>query len=177
MRRIATIAVALATGLGTAGVAYAAFSSSTTNPQTVKGGTLTLSDEDGGTRAFGLTGLTPASTAENRCLRVRYLGTKAATVRMYGNASGALAPYLRLVVTRGTQPAVAFPACTSFVPAATVYDGTLAAYPSTWASGLPAAPGAWTSGTDHVYRVTISLDNDAAAQGKSGSAAFSWEAR
>jgi len=73
------------------------------------------------------------------CLRVTYAGTLPATVRLYGTSSGALAPYLTLTVTRGTDAAPSFDSCSGFTAdvtnyigagAGVVYSGSLSGYPT-----------------------------------------------
>jgi hypothetical protein len=109
---------------------------------------------------------------------------------LYATVSGALAPYLTLTVTRGTDSAPSFSSCANFTADATdyigqgagvVYQGSLSGYPTDYASGIvdpkPATPETWTTGEAHSYRFNISLDNNLAAQGLSATAAFTWEAR
>ena len=111
-------------------------------------------------------------------------------MRLSGATGGTgLANYLDLIVTRGTLTAgAAFGSCASFTPDATnylgsgsgiIYTGTVAGFPAAGAGALvdPSAPGAtWNTGDIHSYRFQATLRNDPAAQGKTASPSFTWEA-
>ena len=66
---------------------------------------------------------------------------------------------------------------------ATLYSGTVNGFATAntdYASGLSAYPGAatkWVTSDTLVYRVTVSLQNNNAAQGLSSTADFTWEAQ
>lgn len=150
-------------------------------------GTVTLSDDDAGSAMFSLTGMKPTDAAVSRCILVTYGGSVPATVRLYATASGTLASYLNLTVTRGTG--ASFGSCGSFSADATdylgsgpgvVYSGTLAGYPTSYAAGIvdPPSGGAetWTTSETHAYRFTVSVQDNSSAQGTSASAGFTWEA-
>jgi hypothetical protein len=139
---------------------------------------------------LALTSAMPNDT-DTSCIKVTYSGTVAAGVRLYGTVAGALAPYLTLKVTRGTDSAPAWDSCTNFTADATDYaglgagvlfDGNLSDFPAGFATGLadPASATAaesWTSSEAHSYKFQVTLQNNVAAQGLSGSASFTWEAR
>lgn len=170
---------------------YSAFTSTTTNTGNVfSAGTVSLTDNDGG--STGLLALSNAKPgdADAGCIDVSYDGTLPATVRLYASVSGALPQYLNLTVTRGTDSSPSFDSCANFTADSTdyigagngvVYSGTLAAFPGTYAAGVvdPTAgsPETWSNPESHSYRFTITLQNDDAAQGLNGSATFTWEAR
>jgi hypothetical protein len=121
---------------------------------------------------------------------VTYSGSAPAQVRIFGAPGGTgLSNYLDLIVTRGTIAAgAAFNSCATFAPDASnylgsgngvIYSGTVAAFPAAGAGALvdPSAAGAtWNTGDVHTYRFQATLRNDPAAQGKTASPSFTWEA-
>lgn len=168
----------------------AAFSARTTSAGNVyAAGTVTIGDNDAGAALVPLPAAVPGQSSTG-CIVVTYGGTLNAGVRLYASLTGALAPHLTLTVTRGTQAAPAFASCTGFTADATnyigagagvVYNGTLAAFPTSYATGivdpLAGSPETWTTGESHVYRFVVTLSNTTAAQGLTQSADFTWEAR
>jgi hypothetical protein len=115
-------------------------------------------------------------------VRVTYSGSLSSTVRLYRSAfSGGtgLDPYITLTIARGSGTQTN---CSDFSSAATVYSGTLAAFPSSYAgaSALTNAAGSttWTQSDAVTYRITATLQNDTRAQSlATGTHAFTWEAR
>jgi hypothetical protein len=186
LRSIVVLAtVAACVGAGT----FAAFSGSTANAGNgFTAGTVAIGDNDAGSAAvFPLMG--PGDNVTG-CLAVTYTGSLDAGVRLYSSLTGTLAPYLSLVVTRGTDPTPTFGSCTTFTPDATnylglgagvLYNGLLSAFPTTYATGiidpLSGSPETWTTGEVHSYRFSFTLANDNQAQGKSSNTSFTWEAR
>ena len=65
--------------------------------------------------------------------------------------------------------------------AGVIYAGLLSAYPTTYGAGIvdptSGSPETWTTSEAHSYEFVISLNNNAAAQGLSSTATFTWEAR
>lgn len=191
VRRMLLSAMALGLAcLAVAGAAWSSFSSTTANPSnSFSAGTVALADNDAGAALISLSSASPGTSSAG-CIRVTYTGSLAASVHLYGSATGSLAQYLNLVITRGTQTAPAFPSCTGFSADPTnyigagpgvVYSGTLAGLASAnhdFASGL-ADPGTWAQGDAHTYQVQVTLPSGAAAsaQGLSSSATFTWEAQ
>lgn len=165
--------------------AFSAFSSSTTNPgNSFSAGTVDISDNDAGSAMYQLTNQKPG-VATDRCIRVTYSGSLDSAVKLYSSAVGAGAQYVDLTVTPGTQGAAAFPSCAGFSASGpAIYTGTLASFASShssWADGLT-APGplaaAWSTNDEVVYRFSVSLQDDNAAQGAvSGTHSFTWEAQ
>jgi Concanavalin A-like lectin/glucanases superfamily len=112
-------------------------------------------------------------------------------VRLYGSTGGSgLDAYLDLTITRGTIPSPSFDSCTGFTADTTdwlglgggvIYAGTLAGFGDDWTSGtvdaMPSVPEAWTTGESHAYKLTLSVQDNNGAQGKSMSQTFTWEAR
>lgn len=178
--------LAVAAGTGT----YAGYLGTATNGgNAIASGTVALADNDGGSAMLSLAGAFPGAT-DTSCIRVVSNGSLSSRVRLYGTVAGGLPAFTTLTVTRGTQAAPSFDACSGFAPDATnyiaqgagvVYAGPLAAFPATWAAGLvdPVAtsPESWANGEAHVYRFTLTLQDNAAAEGQTGTADFTWEAR
>lgn len=178
------------TGMVAGAASWSAFSGTTANAGNgFQSGTVSLSDNDSNGSLLTLTNATPGQTATG-CIKVSYGGTLPADVKLYANVSGALAQYLTLKVTRGSDSGT-FPNC-SFTAdtrdyigqgAGVVYSGNLSAFPAGYASGLTdldnSSGGAetWTSGETHAYKLEVTLQNNSAAQGQSASASFTWEAR
>jgi len=178
--------VGLVAGIGT----YPAFSQSATNPgNSFAAGTVTLSDNDSGAAVLSLSNAVPFDT-DTGCIRVTYSGSLSSDVRLYGSSSGALVPYLTLTVTRGTDTSPSFPSCAGFTADATdyigagagvVYSGPLSGYPGSYGAGIvdpiAGSPETWTTSEDHSYRFRVTVLNDPAGRGKSGSASFTWQSR
>lgn len=182
-------ATGLVAGLGT----FSSFSSVTTNPaNSFAAGTVSLSDNDAGAAMLALTNAKP-SDASQSCIAITYTGTLDSAVHLYGSVSGSLNQYLTLTITRGTQsPATFGAACTGFTAdttnyigqgAGVVFNGNLSTFTGTdWTTGLvdPANAGGtetWTTNEVHVYKFVVTLQSANAAQGLSGTAAFTWEAQ
>lgn len=168
------------------GATFSAFSSTTTNPgNSFAAGTVAISDNDTGTAMLALANAKPGD-ADTSCITLTYTGSLDASVRLYGTISGGLADYLTLTVTRGGDASPQFDDCSSFNPDSTdyigqgpgvIYQGSLSAFPTTYAAGI-VDPGTWTTSANvHDYRFVVTLANNDAAQGLSGSASFSWQAR
>lgn len=192
---IGRVGVVAAVAVGAAVVAvgaYAAFRATVLNPgNSFSAGSVALSDNDAGSALFtALTSVAPGDSQTN-CIRVRFDGTLDSVVHLYGTVSGALAPYLTLTVTRGTDPTPSFGSCSSFTADATnyvgagsgvVYNGALSTFPSTYAAGIvdPAVAGGtetWTQNEAHTYKFALSVGSNTAGQGQLATAAFTWEAR
>jgi hypothetical protein len=187
---VLTVAIVGIVAAITAPVAYSAFfSSSASAGNSLAMGTVAVGDNDSGAATLSLSSAQPGNS-DTGCIRVTYTGSLDAGLRLYASVSGSLAPYLTLTVTRGTDASPAFDSCASFTPDATdylgagpgvVYSGLLSAYPTSYATGIvdpPSGPSeTWTSSEAHSYRVSISLNNDPAAQGLSATTSFTWEAR
>jgi hypothetical protein len=157
-RVLIVLVVAGLAGTVTGGV-YAAFFSSTSNSGSSFGaGTVVLTDNDAGGAAVTLNAAQPGAT-DSGCLRASYSGSLAATVRHYADVAGALAPYLTVKVTRGTDSSPSFRSCANFTAdtcdyfgkgAGVLYDGLLSNYPTTYAAGIQdyTCSGSSTYGSD-----------------------------
>ncbi|HEX9890835.1 MAG TPA: hypothetical protein VGB28_02075, partial [Actinomycetota bacterium] len=139
---------------------------------------VSLSIDQAAIASLDMENAAPGDRAE-ACVRVAYAGTLPAEVRMYGSSTGTgLDPYLLLTVTRGTLPPGEGGSCEGFVAdpedhigfaPGVVYRGSLAGYPSDWATGVvdptPGAPEEWTDAEERAYRMEVELQDDQAAQG------------
>jgi hypothetical protein len=167
--------------------AWSAFSSSTSNPgNDFSAGTVAVGDNDAGAALLSLPATSRPGDATTGCIQVTYSGSLPSTVRLHGTTGGALAPYLTLTVTRGTQSSATFPSCTGFSADTgdhghgangVVYQGPLSGYPASYAAGIADPDGSWTTSEARAYRFQLTLGSDPAAQGQSGNATFRWEAR
>ncbi len=181
-RAMAYRAVAMLASLGFVSVlimtsSRAAFVDTTDNTSNhFSAGTVVLDDDDSGTVLFNVNNLAPGSPRQN-CIRVSYTGSLAANVRMYGAASGSLAQYLDVTVEVGSGGT--FGNCTGFSGGTTLYTGTLsdfAASRTNFTNGLAGWNGA-TNPSNRTYRITVTMQDDNAAQGLSADADFTWEAQ
>ncbi|GLY00505.1 MULTISPECIES: hypothetical protein [Actinoplanes] len=179
-------AVVAGTGLGMTMMlrtSQAMFSGGTDNQSdSWQTGTVALSDDDAGVALFssGADGLLTGGQVLTRCIVVKYDGTLTSntSVKLWSTATGALAPYLNLTVDQGSGSTDRD--CTNFTAStAGIYTGTvsgLAAASTNFATGA----GSWspsTNGATMTYRFTVTVQSVAAAQGKSASGTFTWEAQ
>jgi len=179
---------------------WSAFSSTTqTGGNEFDAGTVHLSDNDGGSFLYDVENRKPTDSVE-KCIKVSYGGTLDATVRLYmpTAVSAALGDYATLKVEAGSSAgSPTFPDCGTFTTASTLYSGKLSTFASAhtdWASGKEFTPTAggtkWATGDTVVYRVTVTLDDDNAANKGaasgyvagspgygSGAHTYRWEAR
>jgi hypothetical protein len=172
--------LAVAAALVAAVSAYAAFAYTTSNSaNSYAAGTVALSDNDNGSAMLALSGAKPLDS-DTSCIKVRFDGTLASSVVLYGSVSGTIGQYVSLTVTRGTDTNPVFDSCATFDPSGAgngvIYSGPLSSFPSTYASGIVDS-GTWNAGDQHVYKFTVTLADDPNDQGLSGSAGFTWEAR
>jgi hypothetical protein len=188
---LTTFAIAGALGFSSLPDTFSSFDQTTRNPGTaVSAGTMTLADNDAGSALLSLAG-GKAGDSVTACVVVTYDGSGSASVVLFGTTGGTgLDAYLDLKVTRGTisgTPAAG--SCTNFTADATnyigqgaglIYSGTLQSWPDTSAAGLvdPNASSAavWTPGESHAYRLQATIQAASAAQGKTATQAFTWEA-
>jgi hypothetical protein len=190
-RRLLVICLAVVAAGTTSVAAYAAFKAVLSNSgNSYAAGSVALSDNDSDTAMFTtLTSANPTDS-ETSCIRVRFDGSLDSTVRLYGTISGALAPYLTLTVTRGTDSNPIFDNCGTFVADATnyigsgngvIYSGALGSFPTTYASGLvdptSGSPETWSQNEVHIYKFVLTLGSNTAGQGQTASAGLTWEAR
>ena len=190
-RLLLTMIVVGVTGIVAGVGSYSAYTATTSNGgDSFAAGSVALSDNHvNGTALISLTNAKPGDT-DTGCIKVSFSGSLSATVHLYGAASGALAPYLTLTVTRGTDSNPSYRSCANFTPDATnyigqgsgvVYSGNLSDFPSSYAAGIvdPAVGGGtqtWVNGDGHSYKFTITAQDNNASQGLNGAATFTWEA-
>lgn len=164
----------------------AALSGTTENAaNTFSAGTVSLTDNDAGSALFSLVNARPGAPVAN-CLQVTYTGSLTAGVRLYGSFAGALAPYVRVTVTRGTDTAATFGSCTGFTAdvanyrglgPGVLFSGPLSTYPTSFTAGLVDPVAAWAPNAKVSYRFSAEIIDTNAAQGLSSTATFTWEAR
>lgn len=166
---------------------FSAFSETTENPgNRLKTGDVELTDNDLGSALYFDTNATPGETYQ-KCIKVSYDGSLAATVRLYVGPVGDLADYVNLKITPGTQTDTLDLSCHADFTAdagGAIYDGELDEFRtahSSYANGLLDGPGAattWASGQSVVYKVEATVQDDAAAENKDTNVhALTWEAR
>ena len=183
--RLGAVALSfLLVGLLVVQSSQAAFTAATQNTgNAATTGRLVLSDDDAGNAMFNVAGLAPGAPVE-RCIHVTYGGNlDPGPIRLYAAAppTGDLAPYLRLTVEIGPDNADAFGNCASFTPTATVHPGTrtladFAANLTSYDNGLDT----WNpagAGETRTFRFRLEVEDNNAAQAKSCTFGFAWEAR
>lgn len=167
--------------------AYTSVASSQGNSFTA--GSIQLTDNDAGSALFTVNGFTPGDSFV-RCIKVDYQSTGGvqSDLKLYGTTGGTgLDRYLDLRIRRGTMPATGPSGdCTGFTPDATDYDGngagviydsTLEAFGDDYATGTTDPAPAWSNGDTAVYEITLTVQNDNAAQGLGATQSFAFEAR
>jgi hypothetical protein len=171
----ATSAVA---GLGV----FAAFTANTLNSNnSIASGTVALGDNDNDGSLYVVSNGGPGATTQ-RCIHVSYLGTLPATVKLYRSNTVTNGTAFNLTVERGSGVTGGFPSCTGFTAAASIYTGTLGAFPTTYATGVDAKGSAWAQNDAVDYRFTITVADDPtpnahATAVSSGQHNFTWEAQ
>ena len=178
-------------GLLASAATWSNLNATATNPSnSFTAGTVKIGSNSGSSRCSRSP--TPSPAPWRRvAFSVTYTGTLPANVKLYGTGGGTgLNQYLTLVVTRGTfsgTPAAG--SCTGFTAdttnyisqgAGVMYSGTLANWPATAAAAqvdpTAASPESWTTGEAHGYQFQVTLANNTAAQGLTGTETFIFEA-
>lgn len=174
----ATSAVA---GLGV----FAAFTAQVTNNgNSIASGTVNLTEGSGGVAYYAVSNRGPGSSTVS-CTRVTYTGTLPSTIKLYKPTAVTNGAAFNIRIERGSglNPAVnAFPSCTGFTAAADVYNGTLGAFPTTFAAAPDARGSAWAQGDFVDYRITATVVDDPTPGAHqtavtSGTHAYIWEAQ
>jgi hypothetical protein len=165
---------------------FSAFTSQADNDNNrVSAGSVTLTDNDGGsTPLYDITNAKPGDT-QTSCIRVAYSGSLPATVKLFTPSTiGALGPQVNLKIESGTQAAPSFPSCNGFSTETTLFDAALSTFATSYGGGITDYPGtvatSWVSTDAVVYRVTATFSASApdASQGAStGLHTLRWEAR
>jgi hypothetical protein len=181
----AAVAAGLLTLSGVWLNSYAAFTAQTSNPGNQwAAGTVTLSDDDGGSTAmFNVSGLAPGQSGSN-CIKVSYGGTLAATVKLYGTAysqTNTLGDNVTFTITQGTGGA--FNGCTGFVADTSTGDVLNAVTATAFATAdtdFSTGVGTWapSGAASKTYKVDWSMPSAATAgQGGTINLGFTWEAQ
>lgn len=170
---------------------FGAFSATTQNAgNEISTGTVAFSDNDAGSAMYNVMVAKPG-TSVVKCIKTTYTGTLPAVVKLHTTSTpGALAQYVDLKITQGTQPAgdVNFAGCTNFAAtgAGEIFNGTLAAFenrPKGYDNGLATAPAgktSWQPGDALVFKVEATLQTTTPESGQGSSTGahdFVWEAR
>ena len=159
----------------------AAFSAQTDNQSNqFAAGTVTLTDNDGGSALFTVTDMVPGQT-EIGCIEVTYSGSLNPEVRTFGAVTGGdgLEAFLDLTIERGDGDCTTFGTSTAVWTNGTDGDlGVFAATATNYASGVDAWQPTGGAPNDTVpYRFTVTLQDDNGAQGLSSAVTFTWEAQ
>jgi len=185
-RRVALLALLLAAGAFAWTTTHSSFTATTKNTSSsVTAGSVSLSDDDGGSALFGVSGLTAGSSG-TKCIVVTYGGSLAALVHVYATGytqTSGLARFLDLTITQGSGSSFAGSGpttCSGFTPGTTIYTGTLDSF-ATAAASYASGVGTWAptaAGQTITYRFTYTLDPRTPNAVASGTAAasFTWEA-
>jgi hypothetical protein len=168
---------------------FGAFSATTTNAgNEINTGSIVLADNDSGSALYNASNVKPGDTF-TKCIKVSYSGSLNADVGLYSpDTLGALAQYVDLTVTAGTQATSTFPDCSGFTPAAGApeFTGTLQSFGAAHnsiANDLdvnPAGKSSWATNDAVVYRFQVTLDAATPSSAQStatNSHSFVWEAQ
>lgn len=139
-------------------------------------GTVELTDDDAGQALFDLSDLVPGRAVAN-CITVTYRGSIFdIEVGMRFRGSGDLAPHLLATIEAGNGGA--YGSCEGFVPAKTLYDGTLADLQARHGPSSAALPTfvARRTPDSRTFRITFELDDAVEAQGLVASTDILWTA-
>ncbi len=165
-----------ALGVGALGLTAtsAAFTGTTdTNGLSFTAASVDLTDDDFAGVNFVATGMIPG-TAVTDCIEIEYLGDVDTVdpVRMYGSFSGDLAAQLVVTVEHGAAGST----CVAPGALTSIYSGTAAAMPTTYAAAVAGAD-LDTTDTTAAYVFTVEIDAAApnTSQGDNSTAAFTWE--
>ncbi len=159
----------------------AAFSDTTDNAgNSWAAGSVTLTDNDGGSAMFTSANMVPGDVVEN-CITVDYTGSTfdLAAVKLYGSVTdGGLGGDLDVVVDEGTGGG--FGNCTGFTVGQTVFaSNTLNAFAtahSSYANGATGyTPAGGSTSRTYRFRVTLGSDTPNSSQGTNATATFTWE--
>ncbi len=166
---------------------FSAFSASTSNSgNRLSTGDVEIADNDAGSPMYFNLNAEPGETV-TKCIKVTYSGSLDADVKLYlGGSLGALADYVNLKITPGTQTDTAGLGCNADFAAdsgGAIYDGELDEFAahSNFANGLADGPGAaayWTQNQSVTYKFEVTVQDDPGAEGKDTNAhSFTWEAQ
>lgn len=182
---LTVLTVGIAGALAGLGV-FSAFSSTTSNPgNTFAAGSVTIGDNDGDSALFS-NAVASEPGDYDRCIKVTYTGTLAATVKLYTSAISADGSKVNVTIHKSAEGAAVPADCTGYVAdgAAIYATSTLSVFGtahSGWANGLASNPGLatkWVADDDVTYRIRLTVPDDNASQGADVSAfTLTWEAQ
>jgi len=166
--------------VGSSQAAFTSQTSNTGNSISVPTVQFDLTDNDSANAMFNNVTMLPNETDQS-CIEVTYTGDLDPTdVAFYVAAppTGNLAQYLNLQIDIGTDATPTFDDCSSFVSNSTLYTGTLTSFASSHHS-LAAALSTWDPSSlgdpTRVFRFTITVQNEPAAQNETAGFGFTWE--
>ncbi|MEA2449819.1 MAG: hypothetical protein QOG63_1751 [Thermoleophilaceae bacterium] len=164
--------------------AYSAFSDTTSNAgNQFSTGTVAIGN-NATSPLYNVTNAPPAAPSPDHCIRIAYSGSLPVTVRAYRSAfSGGSVPnlsdYVNVTITKGTGTQED---CSDFSGSTAVYNSTLTAFGTDWASGLAltnaSGSASWGQNDAVTYKFSAQVANNPNAEGLStGTHSFTWEAR
>jgi len=177
------IGAMLLTGAFIVTASLAAFSDTTDNiGNTWTAGSVILTDDDGVTAMFTVTGMKPLEVV-TECIVITYEGTLLpADVVLYGAVTvTGLDAYLDLIVEEGSGGQ--FGDCSfggGFSATSTIYTGGTLADFAVAHTNFGNGAGTWTplaNPESVTYKFTVTLQDDNGAQGLGATATFTWEAQ
>jgi hypothetical protein len=160
----------------------AAFSGTNANPSNSwAAGSVTLTDDDGGTAMFTASGLIPGSTG-SKCIKVTYGGNvSSGDVRIYSAApTGALGGFITMTVEMGpVAGSGTFSSCAGFAMAATPVNNVLLSTIGTKADYSAGYSTGWnpSASQSRVFRFTYTVSGSLpdSQQGATCTIPFTWE--
>lgn len=160
----------------------AAFTASTSNDASSWAvGSVSLTEDGSGSALFNATNLKPGESGTPKCIVVSYTGTLEAAVRLYVSDTDdddGIAQYVDIRIEEGTGGT--WGSCTGFSPSSTLHDGPLSTFSAAHnVHGNGASSWTPNGAATRSFRFTYTLSGSTpdAAQGKSTSATFTWEAQ
>ncbi|MFN8024160.1 MAG: hypothetical protein U0Q03_21705 [Acidimicrobiales bacterium] len=142
----------------------------TASSNDLQAGTITLVDDDEGRSLVDLPAMAPGRPVE-RCITITYAGSVLpARMSLSAELTGDIGDFVSVHVERGSSGG--FESCDGFESAEVLHDGTLAGF-----ADQPFEVGTFRQeGETTTFRFVFDLVDDAAAQGRSGTVGFVWEA-
>jgi hypothetical protein len=139
---------------------------------TAVSGTISVTDDDDGRSLFDLQDLAPGRPFE-RCVEIQYDGSiLPVDLTLIVGAQGDLPPFLMTTIESGSGGS--FATCEGFMPAKTIFDGTLAELAGEDATEVSRM---YNTGDRRTLRVRFEIEDSNEALGRSATASFVWEVR
>lgn len=137
---------------------------------------LELSDDDAASALFTVSNVAPGKPL-TRCIALSYRGPASAVVKLRGTSTGSgLDQALQMTVEAGSGGT--FDDCNGFSPSVLLYQGSLARFTATH-GGVTSALDAFFPSQEaesKAFRFSLTLGDAPEAQGRTASAAFTWDA-